>query len=176
MVGEEESFSLPPLAAALLPGGDNEGDFFSDPTALWDLLSVVVVAVDGDADVVVVVVVVVEGLLSAVEDVALLSPAVVVVVGEPRALGLESIFPASADTSDPFFSVLALLPAPDEALPAEAFDAFSSKNLLATSLALEDARNDLPLEVVVVVVLLVVLLVVVEDDDDEDDNDEDILE
>ena len=176
MVGEAESFSLPPLAA-LLPGGDNEGDFFSDPAALWDLLSVVVVAVDGDADVVVVVVVVVvEGLLSAVEDVALLSPAVVVVVGEPRALGLESIFPASADTSDPFFSVLALLPAPDEALPAEAFDAFSSKNLLATSLALEDARNDLPLEVVVVVVLLVVLLVVVEDDDDEDDNDEDILE
>ena len=137
---------------------DNERAFFSDPNAVLDLLSVVVV--DDE--------VVEAALLSVVEDVSLLSAAA---AAEPR-FGPVSILPARADTRDTFFSVLVLLLVDvelvDELLPdlltADILDALSSKNLLATSLALDDTRNDLPLDVVVVVVLV----------EDEDDNKEDL--
>ena len=129
--------------------------------AVLDLLSVVVVVVVAVVDEVVD-----DGLLSVVEDVSLLSAE----VAEPP-LGLVSILPASADTRDPFFSELVLLLVDVEVelllalLTTDVFDALSSKNLLATSLALEDTRNDLPLDVVVVVVV---------DGEDDDDDEEDL--
>ena len=138
---------------------DNERAFFSDPNAVLDLLSVVVVVDDE---------VVEAALLSVGEDVSLLSAAA---MAEPR-FGPVSILPARADTREIFFSVLVLLLVDvelvEELLPdlltADVLDALSSKNLLATSLALDDTRNDLPLDVVVVVVLV----------EDEDDDKEDL--